>query len=81
MERLPHWELAELSSASLNADEKLHRLDLHSVRQPFRVGDRIQIAEATGDVIDVGYLDTTLWEFGGKYLSRSSKRSADQISE
>jgi small-conductance mechanosensitive channel len=39
------------------------------VRQPFRVGDRIQIAEATGDVIDVGYLDTTLWEFGGKYLS------------
>src|SRR6266404_27317 len=39
------------------------------VRQPFRVGDRIQIAEATGDVIDVGYLDTTLWEFGGKYIS------------
>jgi small-conductance mechanosensitive channel len=39
------------------------------VRQPFRVGDRIQIGEATGDVIDVGYLDTTLWEFGGKYLS------------
>jgi small-conductance mechanosensitive channel len=39
------------------------------VRQPFRVGDRIKIAEATGDVIDVGYLDTTLWEFGGQYLS------------
>jgi small-conductance mechanosensitive channel len=39
------------------------------VRQPFRVGDRIQIGEATGDVIDVGYLDTTLWEFGGKYMS------------
>jgi small-conductance mechanosensitive channel len=39
------------------------------VRQPFRVGDRIQIGEATGDIIDVGYLDTTLWEFGGKYLS------------
>gem|GEM_PF-156534 len=39
------------------------------VRQPFRVGDRIQIGEATGDVIDVGYLDTTLWEFGGKYVS------------
>ena len=39
------------------------------VRQPFRVGDRIQIADATGDVIDVGYLDTTLWEFGGKYIS------------
>jgi small-conductance mechanosensitive channel len=39
------------------------------VRQPYRVGDRIQIGEATGDVIDVGYLDTTLWEFGGKYIS------------
>ena len=39
------------------------------VRQPFRVGDRIKIADATGDVIDVDYLDTTLWEFGGQYLS------------
>jgi small-conductance mechanosensitive channel len=39
------------------------------VRQPFRVGDRIKIGDATGDVIDVSYLDTTLWEFGGQYLS------------
>jgi len=39
------------------------------VRQPYRVGDRIKIDEATGDVIDVGYLDTTLWEFGGQYIS------------
>ncbi len=39
------------------------------VRQPFRVGDRIQIGDATGDVIDVGYLDTTLWEFGGHYIT------------
>src|SRR6266487_632049 len=39
------------------------------VRHPYRVGDRIQIEDATGDVIDVSYLDTTLWEFGGKYLS------------
>src|SRR3981081_3093274 len=39
------------------------------VRQPFRVGDRIKSAGAPGDVIDVGYLDTTLWEFGGQYLS------------
>lgn len=38
-------------------------------RQPYRVGDRIRINDATGDVIDVGYLDTTLWEFGGQYLS------------
>jgi small-conductance mechanosensitive channel len=39
------------------------------LRQPFRVGDRIKIGDATGDVIDVSYLDTTLWEFGGDYLS------------
>jgi small-conductance mechanosensitive channel len=39
------------------------------VRKPYRVGDRIRIGEATGDVIDVGYLDTTLWEFGGELLS------------
>ena len=39
------------------------------VRQPYRVGDRIEIEDARGDVIDVGYLDTTLWEFGGPYLS------------
>ncbi|MBA2585228.1 MAG: mechanosensitive ion channel family protein, partial [Chthoniobacterales bacterium] len=39
------------------------------IRRPYRVGDRIQIGEATGDVIDLGYIDTTLWEFGGKYLS------------
>ena len=39
------------------------------VREPYRVGDRIKIGTATGDVIDVDYLDTTLWEFGGDYLS------------
>jgi small-conductance mechanosensitive channel len=39
------------------------------VRAPYRVGDRIKIGDATGDVIDVSYLDTTLWEFGGDYLS------------
>jgi len=39
------------------------------VRAPYRVGDRIKIGDATGDVIDVSYLDTTLWEFGGQYLS------------
>jgi small-conductance mechanosensitive channel len=38
-------------------------------RAPYRVGDRIKIGDATGDVIDVDYLDTTLWEFGGDYLS------------
>jgi small-conductance mechanosensitive channel len=39
------------------------------VRKPYRVGDRIKIAGATGDVIDISYFDTTLWEFGGQYLS------------
>lgn len=39
------------------------------VREPYRVGDRIKIGTATGDVIDVNYLDTTLWEFGGDFLS------------
>lgn len=39
------------------------------IRQPYKVGDRIQIGDAKGDVIDVSYLDTTLWEFGGPYLS------------
>ena len=39
------------------------------VRKPYRVGDRIMIGNAKGDVIDVSYLDTTLWEFGGPYLS------------
>jgi small-conductance mechanosensitive channel len=39
------------------------------IRQPYRVGDRIKIGDAKGDVIDVSYLDTTLWEYGGPYLS------------
>lgn len=38
-------------------------------RKPYRVGDRVQVKDMTGDVIQVGYLDTTLWEFGGPYLS------------
>jgi small-conductance mechanosensitive channel len=38
-------------------------------KSPYRVGDRIEIDDAVGDVIDVGYLDTTLWEVGGKYIS------------
>jgi small-conductance mechanosensitive channel len=39
------------------------------IRQPYNIGDRIRIGDATGDVIDVSYLDTTLWEFGGQYVS------------
>jgi small-conductance mechanosensitive channel len=39
------------------------------VKMPYSVGDRIKIGNAAGDVIDVSYLDTTLWEFGGQHLS------------
>jgi small-conductance mechanosensitive channel len=38
------------------------------VRAPYRIGDRIRIGEVAGDVIDVGYLDTTLWEYGGTHV-------------
>ncbi len=39
------------------------------VKVPYQVGDRIKMGEAAGDVIDVSYLDTTLWEVGGQHLS------------
>jgi small-conductance mechanosensitive channel len=39
------------------------------VRNPYRIGDRIQIDTFKGDVIEIGYLDTTLWEFAGEYLT------------
>jgi len=39
------------------------------VRAPYRVGDRIEIGDARGDVIDVSYLDTTIWEIGGRHLT------------
>ena len=42
------------------------------VKVPYQVGDRIRIGEATGDVIAVNYLDTTLWEFGSELLSTSN---------
>jgi len=39
------------------------------LRRPYRVGDRIQIDTFKGDVVEINYLDTTLWEFGGDYLT------------
>ena len=39
------------------------------VRNPYRIGDRIQIDNFRGDVIEIGYMDTTLWEFAGDYLT------------
>src|SRR4051812_28817 len=40
-----------------------------AIRVPYKVGDRIQIDQFTGDVVEIGYFDTTLWEFAGEYLS------------
>jgi small-conductance mechanosensitive channel len=39
------------------------------IRTPYRIGDRIQVGNFNGDVVEIGYLDTTLWEFHGNYLS------------
>jgi len=39
------------------------------MRSPYRVGDRIKISALKGDVVEINYLDTTLWELGGDYLS------------
>ena len=39
------------------------------LRSPYHVGDRIQIDTFKGDVVEINYLDTTLWEFGGDYLT------------
>lgn len=39
------------------------------IRTPYHIGDRIQIENFKGDVVEIGYLDTTLWEFGGDYLT------------
>lgn len=39
------------------------------IRNPYRIGDRIQIDTFKGDVVEIGYLDTTLWEFAGDYLT------------
>jgi small-conductance mechanosensitive channel len=39
------------------------------VRKPYKVGDRIKVGEDTGDVIDIDYLDTTMWEIKGENLS------------
>ncbi|MDB5278603.1 MAG: mechanosensitive ion channel family protein [Ferruginibacter sp.] len=38
-------------------------------RSPYHIGDRIQLSTFKGDVVEIGYLDTTLWEFGGDYLT------------
>jgi small-conductance mechanosensitive channel len=39
------------------------------VRSSYRVGDRIKIGTLKGDVVEINYMDTTLWELGGDYLT------------
>ncbi len=39
------------------------------IRTPYKVGDRIQVAQFTGDVVEINYFDTTLWEFAGNYMT------------
>jgi len=38
-------------------------------KQPYLVGDRVRIGETKGDVIEVDFLVTTLWEVGGELVS------------
>lgn len=38
-------------------------------KKPYQVGDRIQIDGYKGDVVEINYLDTTIEEFSGTYLS------------
>lgn len=37
-------------------------------RRPYQVGHRIQIGKHRGDVVEINYLDTILWECSGEYL-------------
>lgn len=39
------------------------------IRTPYKVGDRIQVSQFTGDVVEINYFDTTLWEFAGNYMT------------
>lgn len=47
-------------------------------RTPYKVGDRIELNGFKGDVTEINYLDTTLLELGGTYLTndRLSKSEA-----
>lgn len=42
-------------------------------RHPYKVGDRIEIKKHKGDVIEISYLDTTLLELSGNYLSNDRR--------
>jgi len=40
-----------------------------ALKRPYSVGDRVRIGEAKGDVIEVDFLVTTIWEVGGELVS------------
>jgi small-conductance mechanosensitive channel len=42
------------------------------IKRPFAVGDRISVSEFSGDVAEVDFLVTTLWESGGELTSNQS---------
>ncbi|WP_226481986.1 mechanosensitive ion channel family protein [Natrinema amylolyticum] len=39
------------------------------IKRPYQVGDRVRIGDAKGDVIEVDFLVTTLWEINGELVS------------
>lgn len=39
------------------------------VKRPYSVGDRVRIGDTKGDVIEVDFLVTTIWEIGGELVS------------
>src|SRR5690606_22674832 len=43
-------------------------------RRPYKVGNRIQINNHRGDVVEISYLETIIWECSGDYLG-NDKRS------
>ncbi|WP_410764450.1 mechanosensitive ion channel family protein [Haloferax sp. DFSO60] len=42
------------------------------IKRPFAVGDRISVSDFSGDVAEVDFLVTTLWESGGDLTSNQS---------
>lgn len=42
-------------------------------RHPYKVGDRIEIKQHKGDVIEISYLDTTILELSGNYLNNDRR--------
>lgn len=39
-----------------------------TTRNLYRMGDRVKVGDVRGDVIDIGILTTSLWEFGSEWI-------------